>query len=593
MTTEQVQYPIVMQGAEKAAASFKEIAKAQRESQKAADDAAKSYNVLSNELKGAARLAEVETRAQERLASALKMTALANTAGAKAANQGFSSITQSAKGAAITLGNFANAAQGVLPELTGMGAGIVRASSVIGAMTSALGGPLGLAAGGLVAALGVYSAYTKTAKDDTEELTKAMVDNAATARAIAAEKDQAYRQRRGFRTQTGQSGAGLASDQVSPVAYGSHVDYGADEDGVPFNSKAESDEYFQKKYQQATKDARQLAINKAKEAQAKAKSAAAAEAAAYKKGFPLEGDVDARIRRLREQEILQLARMRSLGVEPVENVALAGTSLQPGDKGYDREYFAAQAENDRRRALQKIAAAEAGDRASVARNPMNDPRYGGRFSKSDADFLAKQDKSGAEIAANRAGFDATLEQQTAREAREWDRRDKRVKDHHDLLRNSAHEAWSMVGASAGAAFAAIAAGQKVSAQELLKGLGSQLVAAGTGHIFEGIFQSLMLNPLGPEMVGIGTAEAAFGATLAGVGGAVGGGSRGAGGGRGTFQRTAAPASPSSYTSPTANDTGSTQHAPVHVTVNSYGNPDPDFGQFVHRSVQKAQQQGRI
>jgi hypothetical protein len=130
----------------------------------------------------------------------------------------------------------------------------------------------------------------------------------------------------------------------------------------------------------------------------------------------------------------------------------------------------------------------------------------------------------------------------------------------------------------------------VSAVEVLKGLGTQLVAAGTGHIFEGIFQSLILNPLGPEMIGIGTAEAAFGASLAGVGGALGGGSRG-GGGRNGFSRTAAPASPTPFNVRDGSGGGLAQGSP---TINVYSlNPTAETGLAIHRSLKKAQQQGMV
>lgn len=81
---------------------------------------------------------------------------------------GFSNLTNAAKGGAIAFGQLANAAQGIAPAFQGVGAAVVRASGVIGALAGQIGvgGPVAIAVGAATIALGLMSdAFNDNAKE--------------------------------------------------------------------------------------------------------------------------------------------------------------------------------------------------------------------------------------------------------------------------------------------------------------------------------------------------------------------------------------------------------------------------------------------
>ncbi len=172
MPTEQIAYPIVVTGQQAAAQAFQQVAQAQRASQTAADQ-------LSQSLKASARTAEVESRAAARAYEQTARAAVTAGQAAKAANDGFGSLTNAAKGSAIALGQFGNAAVGLIPGIEGMGGAVVRASSVIGALSQQLGigGPLAVAAGAAVAGIGLVAKAFSDARDRADEFTKAVDDS--------------------------------------------------------------------------------------------------------------------------------------------------------------------------------------------------------------------------------------------------------------------------------------------------------------------------------------------------------------------------------------------------------------------------------
>lgn len=75
---------------------------------------------------------------------------------------------------AQAVGAFGAALSTAIPEIGGFTSAIGRASGVIGSMTALLGGPWGLAIGAAVTAVGLLSAAFAKARDDAEELNKAL-----------------------------------------------------------------------------------------------------------------------------------------------------------------------------------------------------------------------------------------------------------------------------------------------------------------------------------------------------------------------------------------------------------------------------------
>lgn len=78
-------------------------------------------------------------------------------------------------------------------------------------------------------------------------------------------------------------------------------------------------------------------------------------------------------------------------------------------------------------------------------------------------------------------------------------------------------------------FQTMAKGQKAQIGMILEGIGDQAVAMGTMTVFDGIAKSILLDPRGPPLIGIGGAEVAFGMGLGAVGAHGAGGSASGGG----------------------------------------------------------------
>lgn len=577
LTSEElVKYGLQIEGQDVVSKAFRDVAKSQLESQSASQQ-------LSAELKAAGRTQAVEARAvqrayKEQQAAARELGAeqrqvirALNDAGraAQAQSMGLSKLSVFGQKAALTLGSIATAAQNANPQLAGFGAAISRASGLIGGLSSLVGGPWAVAIGVLTAGVGIAATAWKnfgdeedTVREKGEDLNVTLQDTIDLIKKL----DSARLQKQllagglaGTETQfaevrrleaTRDQIVGAQQRLANRTRYVDRKRFGwlpfAPDDGINFGTEAVDRPITQRDLKRA-KDLEQRRLEVEKQI--------GAARANYTRSiqedvvFGLEGeDEGGEKKRKREKREKQNA----IG-EPSD---LQRWEMDQAGEGYYSDSRAASESS--RSALDKFKRDEKAKRERT---------FVGREGENDA-------------------LRRSVEGHVSEEEKMYKRKDALVKAHYALLTDTAHEAWMTVGASAGAAFAAMAAGQKVAFAEVLSGIGQQLVASGTGHVFEGIFQSLMLNPLGPEMVAIGTAEAAFGAGLAAAGGAA---NRGAGANTATGGAYGSAASPT-YTSANVEDRrGETFELHIHSTEV----PSQDGIVRLYRGFQQAARTGVI
>jgi hypothetical protein len=101
------------------------------------------------------------------------------SSGISAANDNYKALSSTASKTATTLAAFGGSLRAISPELGVFGSAVGRASGAITGMTEVLGGPWGVAIGLAVTALGIFSEHMRDAKDDVDELTRAVEENQA------------------------------------------------------------------------------------------------------------------------------------------------------------------------------------------------------------------------------------------------------------------------------------------------------------------------------------------------------------------------------------------------------------------------------
>jgi hypothetical protein len=552
VSEERIRYLIENVGADVTAKAFSNLARTIESS----SNAAKQH---ANDLKAAARTNEVMERSAQRQAAAQKLLADAAKAQADAAraqmfaHQGLaqtataaanatSNLTNKAKGSAIVLGQFANAATGMIPQLNGAGAAIVRASSVIGGIASSAGaGPAGLIAGGAVAALGLLSLAFKSNKETADEAKAALAEyveelkavNEAAAEAaansplgVARRAEQERRRENLERQRNTMVGLFDPASGASPVGYGTGYDLGKDDKGRTFASKEEQREFIKGKEEDAGGD--------------KKKRSGKAPALLNQTRGDLLTEADSM-----SAELQQQADRAKAARERAERLAGVGDKQ---NRGIDAGASAADAIRSREDAL---------------------------FNKQMADVRALTE---TKLSAHE------------QEMRALDEREARTEAFHATVRDGAQETWMMAGGAAANAFAAMARGEKVSMKAILASLGSQAIAAGTMKLFEAAFAAFTLNPAAAGMAAVGTAQIAFGAALSGAG--AGGGPSTGGGGGGSLPG-GRPVSPTFV--PGSEDTGAKNPQPT-VVHNHYHpavvSPSAQDGRRSQEALDEMRRQGR-
>lgn len=592
---ENIVYAVKAEGTERTASAFKEVSGGLERNQLIANNLSQALKALGREQQAQSRVVQ---RAYDETAKAAKRAAAAEAAAsresARAAREKFQAFQQSAreatrsananaqhaagmkvftdraKGGAIAIGQFANTAAAAIPGLNGVGAAIARASGTIGGLTQLIGvGRGSILAGTFLAAFGatteVMNAFAESqdrATDKADKFTRTLEEQIETLQRLDRAANLASAVGQGLGGPEAQLAEVRRLEAQRDFLQGRYRsrevdvrDPGRFTFGVNITPRSANDRQLQSL--QAQLRANAVALQKARALHKQAlqeEAEIATEDAEFEEALKRQQEREKKQREKKPAEIIAYANYG----DPITESERASSAL--GLMQAD-----AASASRRLRLVQGFAAERAaGDKA------LQEAGKGAGF-------------GAANLEAQRvlAGEDANEKARTDRLTREWAKRDKLVTDHHDLLRNSAHEAWTMVGASAGAALAALAAGQKVALAEVLGALGQQLVASGTGHVFEGIFQSLLLNPLGPEMVAIGTAEAAFGASLAAAGG---GASRAASAGTG-----------SGGASPTYSQTNTVDRSGERFELHIHSGEPPSQEYIVrtYRGLQQAARNGLI
>lgn len=206
----------------------------------------------------------------------------------------------------------------------------------------------------------------------------------------------------------------------------------------------------------------------------------------------------------------------------------------------------------------------------------------------DAPALSFSDKHKMEIEASGERFNAILEQ--AREAdAELAELDGNTEKRYGQLRKAGVEAFQSIGQSAIGLAAQAASGQKITAQHILMGIGTQLVALGTTWLFEGdarVAESYGLDPSGYTLNAIGGGAVAAG--LAMMAGSVAAGAGGRGGGSRGASRPRARADDPMYV---ADTTGGRSSVTNNIYMSSVVSPTAQDGQRVKQALAEADRQG--
>lgn len=113
--------------------------------------------------------------------------------------------------------------------------------------------------------------------------------------------------------------------------------------------------------------------------------------------------------------------------------------------------------------------------------------------------------------------------------------DEKAQERVAMMRSMGVEAYKGVAGAALSSAVAIAAGQKMSTKQVLAGIGDQLIALGIKNELEGSAQLVFGNPGGAVAMGIGALEIGAGLVMGGGKGGAGG-AGGAGGGSGASQQ---------------------------------------------------------
>lgn len=149
--------------------------------------------------------------------------------------------------------------------------------------------------------------------------------------------------------------------------------------------------------------------------------------------------------------------------------------------------------------------------------------------------------------------------------------------------HAALQAGEMVASAGIHALSELAKGHKISAREIMSGIGDEMVASGTRWLFEGLAQEIINPAGGTALIGIGAAEIA-----AGIGFGAASADRSGAGGGGSGARTRV-SEPTYYGgSAASNNPGS-----VIVNMPTVVSPSAADGQRVVQAVMQARRQGLV
>jgi hypothetical protein len=360
-----------------------------------------------------------------------------------------------------------------------------RAAGAATTFSSALGGPLGLAAGGLIGAFALWSDYTATQEKKLESLTSATKKATFAAmtfdgqlKKITGARDKADLQKR-----LG-SGAGSSAEYEAEIARLQNMNAA----GIAGQSAgAINPEYRNKKQYENEERIREL---------------------------------EGRLANAREREKIENALRdggNPSGAIGDDITGGAAKPAAPGQSAARNQLDQLRAAGDARKEAfsNQMAALEEVRRSYESRE------------KESARLLLDERKRAIddELQAARSAADQRIEMRR-QEAEEAMKLEEQLAEKRRLTQQIAIDgARNVAGATTGA-LVKIAKGQKMSTAAFLESIGEQAIADGTFRILQGAAMLATLNPAGAAAIAAGGAEVAFGVAL----GAPARGSRGGGGG---------------------------------------------------------------
>ena len=432
--------------------------------------------------------------------------AVANVNGATAA---FGNNTQQLRArlgpAAALVGNLSSSFSVLIPEVGGASAAIKGAGMAAGQLLGVLGGGPGIIIGGLVAGVAALGAYMASSKKEADELAKSTEANAKAMgsyldqlQKLRSEVTAARQQQKGEgdlqkRLDSGLGSSDEYSDEIATMQKRLQNQYYSDASIAKLYQAGDRDELV--KRQQGRKYL-QSRLDKYTRFQSGADEQAgyADQIAADKKSAALDFEV-------------------------------AGTP-EAGKAGKgDPGYLESQQQLEKLSEMQRDYAKNEADRvrldAEVNKKTQIDS-FLDEYAQKDKimrDNWAREDQ-------NKAQREQIEQVQHANHMRE-------LAADRKLYQDPFIQGTQIMAGAAIKSFQIMAKGQKAQLGMILEGIGDQAVAMGTMTIFDGIAKSIALDPRGPPLIGIGSAEVAFGLGLGAVGAhSAGGSASGGGGGRG-------------------------------------------------------------
>lgn len=544
MITERIQWLIEQMGAEVTGKAVENLAK----SLKTSNDAAKQH---SNELRGAARMNEVMERASVRSRMALAGLSTQFTATSKAAaaaSQSGLGFGQMAQRGSIVLGTFTTALSSVAPGLNGMGASISRASGFIGNLSHILTGAgvgsragiYGAIAGGVVGAIGLLGGAFKSAAQEAEDSRKAMEDWAAEVKAA------------------GEVAAEVARN--SPLGVARRVE----------EERRRENLERQRNTMQGFFD-----------------SSSGASPIGYGTGYDLGVDDDGNPFASKEAQREYLDRKaKEAGRErakrsggkaiPFVNYGDPYRDSDAAGGGFDRRPLDRAMEVSRRREAMLGRLSFDDEAAALAGVPVTTD-----LNEEFARENAERARSIADPALDAHNQELALYEEKAATAEEY----------YGTLRSSAMETYGAISGAIASTLSAAIVGEKVSTNQVLKGIGRQSANMGLLNLLQAPV-SFFWNPAkAAAEVAAGTAQIALGAALGAAAGSSGtaGGSGGAG--RGSFAGPDAPilGTPSRDTGAGGGSGGTTI---IQMNVSGMIVPTAHEGQLGRLAEAEARRQGR-
>lgn len=490
--------------AEGAAATAEQLAKVTKELEKQ-DKTQKMLKATSEQLKRQNVIDDLKKQAAE-INNVTSMLQRGQAAIGGAATPIASVATNTAKlraqlgPAAALVGNLGSQFAALVPQTGGVVLSLQRSGMAFGQLLGVLGGGPGILLGGLVAAIGGLATYFADAKKEADELAKATEANAKAMGSyldqlgkLRSEVSNARQQRQNesdLQRTLDQNKGSVAQyqDELETLRKRLSNDYYAT--GQSAIDKLGRDEYVKR---QAGRVYIQNQIRKREAGLAYAQAQAAALA--------------------QQQQEQSSARLDFDAAGTPENPKEGKNPYGPGYLEYHQtmdKIRAAEKENMMKDIREEISAEKAAQKQ----------RYDAWWEQFDAKNKAQKDQW--------AEDDRIRAEQNEKEARDHEQLMQRLAANRKMYQDLATQSSNIIASTAIKSFQMMAKGQKAEIGAVLEGIGDQIVAMGTGYIFKGIAESILLNPQGPALIGVGTAAVGFGIGLGAAGARAPGGSAGSG-----------------------------------------------------------------